>query len=242
MGRRRQAQYLQTQVDPCLKPLIRKCLGSAELPADFQRWLYETLRGRYGDQDIGEGSQHAATDFESTMCTLESCVSRMAEIFSVLNPAAYKLAIESLSGLRSNAAELKARYGKEHAQEQARIRAEEEERKRRAAEEEAKKLREAEEAQKRREAEEAQKRREAEEAQRLAKQRKAAEQTMSSSEHVRLFMSYARGPETTSFARKLKSYLEAQGFAVWMVRVLHLPQSLEKLFLFARTRKGSLLA
>ena len=85
------------------------------------------------------------------MRTLESSVSRMAEVVSVLNPAAYTLAIESLSGLRSNAAELKARYGQEHAREQARIRAEEEarkraeeeERKRRAAEEEAKKQREA---------------------------------------------------------------------------------------------------
>ena len=196
-ARDRQQQYLTGQVDPCLKPLIRKCLGSAELPGDFQRWLYETLRGRYGDQDIGEGSQHAATDFESTMCILESCVSRMAEVFSVLNPASYKLAIESLSGLRSNAAELKTRYGKEHAREQARIRAEKE-------------------ARKRREAEEAQKRREAEEAQRLAEQQREAQRNMSSSEQTKLFMSYARGPETTRFARKLKSYLESQGFIVWM--------------------------
>ena len=62
----RQVQYLQTQVDPCLKPLIRECLGSAELPRDFQRWLYETLRNRYTDQDDGEGSPNAAADFEPT--------------------------------------------------------------------------------------------------------------------------------------------------------------------------------
>ena len=220
--RGRQQQYLKSHVDPCLKPLIRKCLRSAELPGDFRRWLYDSLREGYGDRNAGEGPQHAAADFETTMRTLERSVSRMAEVFSVLNPAAYSLAIESLSGLRSNAAELKTRYGKEHAREQARIRAEKE-------------------ARKRREAEEAQKRREAEEAQRLAEQQREAQKKMSSSEQTKLFMSYARGPETTSFARQLKLYLESKGFIVWMVSVPHLHRSYEKLFSLARMRKASLL-
>ena len=248
--RDRQQQYLKSHVDPCLKPLIRKCLRSAELPGDFRRWLYDSLRDGYGDQDAGEGPQHAAADFETTMRSLERSVSRMAEVFSVLNPAAYTLAIESLSGLRSNAAELKARYGQEHAREQARIRAEEEARKRaeeeakkkaeakRRAEEEARKRAEEEERKRRAAEEEAKQRRDAEEARRAAQQWDKADRKMSSSERVRLFMSYARGPETTSFARKLKSYLESKGFIVWMVRALHLNRSYATWFLFTRTRKA----
>ena len=33
---------------------------------------------------------------------------------------------------------------------------------------------------------------------------------------LKLFMSYPRGEETTPFARKLKVFLEARGFSVWM--------------------------
>ena len=200
---RGRVQYLQTQVDPCLKPIIRKCLESAELPVDFQRWLYETLRDRYGNKDDGKGSSNAAADFETTMRSLERSVSRMAEVFSVLNPAAYTLAIESLSGLRSHAAELKARYGQEHAREQARLRAEEEARKR--AEEEAKKRAEA----KRRATEEAMKR-----ADKKIKQKSATDDE----DRMMLFLSYARGSLTTPFARSVKKHLEANGFTVWMVR------------------------
>ena len=203
--RDRQQQYLKSHVDPCLKPLIRKCLRSAELPSDFRRWLYDSLRDGYGDRNSGEGPQHAAADFETTMRTLERSVSRMAEVFSVLNPAAYTLAIESLSGLRSHAAELKARYGQEHAREQARIRAEEEARKR--AEEEAKERAEA----KRRAEEEAMKR-----ADKKTKQKSATDDE----DRMMLFLSYARGSLTTPFARSVKAHLEDNGFGVWMVRYL----------------------
>ena len=67
-------------------------------------------------------------------------------------------------------------------------------------------------AKRRKEAEEAKKQREAKEAK---KQREAKE-----AQQVRLFLSYARGPATTKFARQLKSYLESKGFAVWMVCAL----------------------
>ena len=179
----------------CSEVIKKAVRGKGAFPPDFERWLWTQLCQKYSQH----GVDRKQGSVSSAIQTLQELIQQSDEYFSVLGQEDYNSTLSAWDQLSSAAAVLEDVYSKDR---------------------EAKKRREAEEAQKRREAEEAQKRREAEEAQRLAKQRKAAEQTMSSSEHVRLFMSYARGPETTSFARKLKSYLEAQGFAVWMVRVL----------------------
>mgnify|MGYP001295747630 CR=1 FL=1 len=168
--------------------VIKKAVRKGGFPPDFRRWLWTQLCKEYGM----DGKQ---SSISSAIQTVQEVIHLSDEYFSVLGQGDYKSTISAWEQLSSAATVLEDVYSKDR---------------------EAKKRREAEEAQKRREAEEAQKRREAEDAQRLAKQRKVAEREMGSSDQVRLFMSYARGPETTRFARKLKSYLESKGFIVWM--------------------------
>ena len=72
---------------------------------------------------------------------------------------------------------------------------------------------------KKRAAEEARKQEEARKCAAEAKKREedAKRKAADSAQPVKLFMSYARGPETTKFAREAKAYLEGEGFIVWMV-------------------------
>ena len=65
----------------------------------------------------------------------------------------------------------------------------------------------------RKQAEERKKQQEAEEAKRAAAQK---QKTAGSGKQVKLFLSYARGKDTTPVARSIKRFLEQNAFSVWM--------------------------
>ena len=201
MGKRQQ-RYLRDKVDPVLKPLIRRALSGSELPPDFKEWIWTQLC-----VDFGEKSTHGP----AAVATVPEAIHNQNElmkvskpVFSTLPPVDFESTRGAYAQLCSAAEALEEQYTKDR---------EEEERKKRAAEE-AKKREEA-----RKLVEEARKREEARKLAEEARKREeeAKREAVDGAKPVRLFMSYARGPETTKFARKAKAYLDAKGFVVWMV-------------------------
>ena len=203
MGKRQQ-RYLRDQVDPVLKPLIRRALGGSELPPDFKEWIWTQLSVDFGEKKKKSTHSPAPVNTVPDVIHNQNELMKVSKpVFSTLPPVDFESTRGAYAQLCSAAEALEKQYAKDCERQERKKRAAEEARKR----EEARKL--AEEARKREEA-----RRLEVEARKREEEAKRVE--ADSAKPLRLFMSYARGNETTKFARKVKVYLEAKGFAVWM--------------------------
>ena len=189
----RQQRYLRDHVDPVLKPLIRRALRESELPSDFKEWIWAQLCVDFG----GAKSAQPVSTVPEAIGSLSELMGLSKPAFSKLAPGDYESTRGAFAQLCAAAEVLEAKYANDRERQEQKKRAAEEARK----QEEARRL-----------AEEARKREE--EAKRATV---GIERAAASDQPIRLFLSYARGLETTAFARRIKAFLENQGFHVWMV-------------------------
>ena len=168
-NREKQARrYLQSHVDPVLKPLIKQAVrGTEAFPEDFRLWLHTRLCREYGD---GSNAEPMSKNIPGALRALHTTVGLCQQAFAALDQASFKNTLGSLSVLCQVATELQQHHAEEREAEEAKKRAEE----RRAAE--AKRM--------------AEKKREAE-AKRAAEQQDRLKMRSDEDKPVKLFLSYA---------------------------------------------------